>query len=540
MNFFRASLSGRTITALEFALIIVTAVVPLFFNHPYRLNLFLAWEGAFRLSIGQIPYRDFGSPVGYGFWLLPALFFKIFGPYVFTLLIFQSFVNIGAGLIFRSLLKVFQLQPGVRFLSILVFCMSYSMLNPWPWYNHLVVIFELGGLLLILRGILTPVAERKPLPVIAGSFLVALSFLTKQDTGILGFGIGLFICLMDAFLERKFSTLFWYLSGYTISLGLLILPFLTYEFAYWFNLGQFPHNSRVDSYDILNEWIGGSHMLKFYLVFIAMALFLWFHQTREWKSEKIFLVFSVFTLLILGQAAIIQVTSYTPVDGNIYYHSFAFAFLGFFFLRSFNMQKVLPFLVFTALTGFWWSGITWTRFLRARVEPFLVKAPVSTENNISKRTYRISRDTVSMDRSRWVVPEDLATFRRIRVPEGTAEGIRHLKDLPELRKKGARVLNMTELTPLVYDLKWELETGADYPLWFHKGVSFFNREVGQFRDKVERGEYDVIMFEDIPDVNQFYPYEVRDCVRRNYHMKFRFIAPRIPEISYIEVYTKER
>jgi hypothetical protein len=60
----------------EWFLVLVLPLVPLLFTLPYRINLFLAWEGAYRISQGEIPYKDFGSPVGYVFWLLPALFFK--------------------------------------------------------------------------------------------------------------------------------------------------------------------------------------------------------------------------------------------------------------------------------------------------------------------------------------------------------------------------------------------------------------------------------------------------------------------------------
>ena len=64
--------------------------------------------------------------------------------------------------------------------------------------------------------------------------------------------------------------------------------------------------------------------------------------------------------------------------------------------------------------------------------------------------------------------------------------------------------------------------------------------VTRFCNKVNNGEYDVIMFEDIPNVNQFYPYEVRDCIRERYTLQFRFLAPRVPEFCYIEVYTKSK
>src|SRR5690606_4171102 len=107
----------------------------------------------------------------------------------------------------------------------------------------------------------------------------------------------------------------------------------------------------------------------------------------------------------------------------------------------------------------------------------------------------------------------VASFKRIRIPEGTAEGIARLRNMPEMQKPGVRFLNMSELTPLAHDFNLELEKGADFPLWFHKGVSFFDREVEYFCDKVGRREYDVILFEDIPNVNQFYPYEVRDCIK---------------------------
>ena len=80
-SFFQKQISEKYGVRIEYLLIILTSILPLFFNYPYRINLFLAWEGAYRVSIGQIPYKDFGSPVGYGFWLLPALFFKLFGPF---------------------------------------------------------------------------------------------------------------------------------------------------------------------------------------------------------------------------------------------------------------------------------------------------------------------------------------------------------------------------------------------------------------------------------------------------------------------------
>ena len=85
--------------------LLLLACVPLFATFPYRLNIFLSWEGAYRLYKGQLPYRDFGMPVGYMYWVIPAIFFKIFGPQMITLVKAQVFINILAGLSFRSICK---------------------------------------------------------------------------------------------------------------------------------------------------------------------------------------------------------------------------------------------------------------------------------------------------------------------------------------------------------------------------------------------------------------------------------------------------
>jgi hypothetical protein len=538
MKLFDYTLSEKKISILEYGLIIVTAIIPLFIEFPYRINLFLAWEGAFRMSNGEIPYRDFGSPVGYAFWILPAIFFKIFGPYVYTLLVVQAFVNICSGLLFRKLLKLFAVPAGVTFLSLVVYCLSFSMFNFWPWYNHLVFVFELAGLYWLCAELVKPAEGRSVVKVILSAFFVGLSFMTKQDTGALAFFIALAFLVFDYAIERKFRTAMIFVVAYMVTMALLIVPFLPYEFTYWFNMGQFPHNARVDKFDLVNEFLGASDLIKFYLIFLAVITLYRLKESGGVRNDKRYFLFVLLVLCILGQAAIIQVTSYTPIDGNIYFHSFAFAFIGLHFSRLINTEKAAYLALLTFLVCLWWSGVFWTRFLKERVQKFLVTDSNSKENVISKRTYLLSADTLSHSRSKWVVPT-LRSFKRIRIPEGTAEGITRIMELPVSKKKDVRVLNMSELTPLAWDMGYALEKGESHPLWFHKGVAFFDREVEMFCSKVTAGEYDLILFEDIPNVNQFYPYEVRDCVRANYKLQFKFLAPRVPEISYIEVYTKE-
>src|SRR5687767_15931951 len=122
-------MKGKTLSVAEFAIIILLASVPLFTSFPYRVNIFLSWEGAYRLSQGQLPYRDFGTPLGGMYWVIPAIFFKIFGPQLITLVKAQVFINILAGISFRAILKNLEVNRGIRFVSVLLFCISYSFFN---------------------------------------------------------------------------------------------------------------------------------------------------------------------------------------------------------------------------------------------------------------------------------------------------------------------------------------------------------------------------------------------------------------------------
>jgi len=133
----------RLLFTSDILIIIAFALVPLFSTFPYRVNIFLSWEGAYRISQGQTPFQDFGLPMGYMFWVVPAFFFKIFGPSLVTLVKAQVFINILSGLAFRSMLKSLQVQPGLRLAGVLLFCLSFSFFNFWPWYNHTVIVYEL-------------------------------------------------------------------------------------------------------------------------------------------------------------------------------------------------------------------------------------------------------------------------------------------------------------------------------------------------------------------------------------------------------------
>ena len=125
------------------------------------------------------------------------------------------------------------------------------------------------------------------------------------------------------------------------------------------------------------------------------------------------------------------------------------------------------------------------------------------------------------------------------MPGPTAEGIERVLQLDVVRDNSdLKVLNMTELTPLAYAMPYALETGPTQPLWYHKGVGMFQREEDRFISRIEKQEYDLVLYEYIPFLNNFYPFEVRDVLRQHYRQVDEFLAPRRPANANIEVYVK--
>src|SRR5690606_1610431 len=91
--------------------------------------------------------------------------------------------------------------------------------------------------------------------------------------------------------------------------------------------------------------------------------------------------------------------------------------------------------------------------------------------------------------------------------------------------------------PLAYELGFELDRGSTIPLWHHKDVALFDREIDMYCERIRNDYYDVVLFESIDYLNNFYPQEVQDCLKRHYKLIDRFLAPREIQTSYIEVYT---
>jgi len=538
-------MSPKLTARLEVFIIVVLAFVPLFLRLPYRVNIFLSWEGAYRISQGQLPFRDFGTPLGGMYWVIPAIFFKLLGPGMFTLVKAQVFINILAGLSFRSILRTLSDNAGVRLASVLLFCLSYSFFNFWPWYNHSVIVYELVALACLFRWVRPDLGDPGGVRgrlhtgwlVAAGAFTV-FSFLTKQDGGGLTFFICCALLLAYGLSGGGWKGLLIYIASFFGVLLLVILPFLSHGFGYWFNHGQAPHTARVSAYDIAEDFFGGSQWIKFYLFLLVVLCLACFRDVAVIRKEKRLMLLVVLTLGVLGEAAVFQVTSYTPPDNNIFYHSFAFACLFTLAARliGINFGTTRMVVVLAAGILLWWSGVWWkyTNRLVARIVPPRSQQNVSPtgENVVNKYTYTISRDTVrDIPVEQWIEC-GLPAFNRIYMPAPTVAGIHRLMAMDIVKrarldaKESIRVLNMSELTPLAAEIPFSLEKNPELPLWYHLGVGMFNRQAEIFEQRIGERYYDLVLFEDIPTLNNFYAFRVGDSLRRHYRLVDSFVAPR--------------
>lgn len=301
--------SDSYFSVAEVVLILGISAIPLFITFPYRINIFLSWEGAYRLYLGQMPFRDFGLPMGYMFWVVPALFFKIFGPYLITLIKAQVFLNIISGFAFRSILKSFGVHAGLRLAVVLMYCISFSFLNLWPWYNHTVIIYQVVSLAFLLHYLL---GKNQWWWLALSALFTFFSFFTKQDAGALAFLLNLVLLAFAGLNDKKWKPLALYIVAFLTVAAAFILPLPLHSFGYWFNYGQLPHTARFSALEIIGEIFGQSQWIKFYFFMVLLSCLFLYQSPKDVLQQRNTSLFALLTMGILAEAALLQITSYTP------------------------------------------------------------------------------------------------------------------------------------------------------------------------------------------------------------------------------------
>jgi len=403
-------------------------------------------------------------------------------------------------------------------------------------------VYELVALAFLLRYIMG--AKPHWLLLSAAAFFLFCSFFTKQDGGGLAILLSSVLLGAHCLYERNWRPFAIYAVSLLVVGFALLAPLMRFPFGYWFNHGQPPHTARFSPFEIVEEFFSGSQWIKFYIVLTVLVAIAYFRSWRALRQDRKAAIFLLLTLGILAEAAVLQVTSYTPPDNNIFFHSFAFVFLLSFLSRLLPLDFSKPRLLLVGLASvlLWWSGTYWKymgRFVQ-RFRPAAASVSPTGENIVNRSTYMIFRDTTEIPMDQWTFT-GLHAFDKIYMPKPTVDGIHRLLDMDLVKNNRGRlrVLNMSELTPLAVEMPYALERGPKVPLWYHLGVAMFNREAATYEQKIAQKQYDLVLFEYIPTLNNFYPFRVRDSLMKHYRRVDSFFAPRRGDTKgVIEVYTR--
>jgi hypothetical protein len=322
-----------------------------------------------------------------------------------------------------------------------------------------------------------------------------------------------------------------FVLSYGVAAVAIIAPLTQYNFGYWFNHGQPPHTARISFIDILNEFLYTSQWIKFYLFLAVLLAVFYFRGVRRWLTDLKAGAFFLLTLGILAEATVLQITSYTPPDNNIFFHSFAVVFILHLLVRLLDINTNKRAFLLPAALGLLliWSGSFWNyaqRILQRYTPAEVVQNRDTSENVVNRFTYMIGEPSKEIPPHQWTF-SSLPSFKRIYMPQPTVNGIDRLMQMPQIKdRQQLSVLNMTELTPLAAELPYQSEKGLEVPLWHHLGVAMFNKDAAAYERKIAAKTYEVALFEYIPSLNNFYPFRVRDSLYKHYQKVDSFPAPR--------------
>src|SRR5699024_6391545 len=130
-----------------------------------------------------------------------------------------------------------------------------------------------------------------------------------------------------------------------------------------------------------------------YLLIIGLILIGQAKEFRRFLSDKKAALFTLLVLGILFEASIIQVTSYVPKDGNIFFHSFAIAYIFSFseLCRNINIRKPSILGISALLILLWWSPYPWN-YANAVFSKYFPNVTKVDTDEVSIRTYTIGID----------------------------------------------------------------------------------------------------------------------------------------------------
>lgn len=444
----------------------------------YFRDYSITFEGSYRLFLGQIPFRDFGAPVGPASFVIPALFFKLFEPNWTVFLLSQQFQNACLLILVYALLGKIRTRALVKRTALLAFSVFYLLLLTHPWYNS-------TGALLLFAGALCALGSSR-VSVMAAGLLVGLAVLAKQDLGLLTLLIaGFFVAVVSLGSDREkilpsldtlwdkarhralASNLLLFAISAIAVVTIFILATEAEQFSYWFNYGQKPHELRSIS---LRDLFGNSF------------------GTLGWVTALIALARNNFRLLV-ASIFITAATVSRTTSGLSFTHYYFVAFLPVIIDECLRLR--IRFKALALLVVLYTSSRVMIRPVNDVYHVF--------ESVALHQPEHFFFDYRKLSRPMAGFPAELQAFSpHTQAPLQTIDAILELKRIAAEKRTAAagtelKVLNLTELTPIYAELGATPPKGL--PLWFHTKVSLFPRQIEQLNETLAGQTFDIILLQ---------------------------------------------
>jgi hypothetical protein len=255
-------------------------------------------ENSYRISLGDLPYRDFPFPYSPATFVIQALLIRLTGRVYFHHVLYCAIVGgLGTVLTWRILLRLLRgALPKFRLVAFLLAApltvLGIYCVFPHPFYDPDCTFSILCGVLLLLQ------LERKGFPprraFLTGIALVVPVFV-KQNTGLAflaAAAIAVVILFIDAAWRRqRVSGYAWLLAGMAAGLGaaMLLLHFTVGLRNYFHWTMQFAASRRLPRLSEMIEPFENPWLLLWFAAFAAGALLLW----RNRSSNRLLSTLSV-------------------------------------------------------------------------------------------------------------------------------------------------------------------------------------------------------------------------------------------------------
>ena len=270
---------------------------------------------------------------------------------------------------------------------------------------------------------------------ILSSILASLTFYTKQDIGSLH--ILLIFCYFIFNYKKQWKYIILYLVTIAFLVGgIYLLLAKTTDFEYWFNLGQYPHNSRLSNLlnpikilEILSSW-------EFYISLIFLFLILFKKNNKHKSIMSLFLVISISSII---NKALTGVTRQVSVITTIILIFFIFLIIKEEFNRLYKNNKILTSLILILIL-------------------LLAVNPLPTYGLI---VYNYFSNSISHI--------DEGCYKGAPILKEDLEGLNEIKRIIESNNKS--FISITHYSFLYCD--YEIEPPENLPAWFDERNSFY-------------------------------------------------------------------